>query len=254
MAPEVIRGAAADARSDIWSLGVVLYELLSGKRPFPGATPLEVTAAILRDPMPALPRHVPDLTAIVGRCLSKDPATRYQHAGEVRAALEAIQTQIVRRGSAVRPKSILSVAVLPIVNASLDPNLDYLSDGITESIINSLSQLPKLKVMARSTVFRYKERAPDPQTIGRDLGVRAVLTGQLRHIGDRLMISAELVDASDGAQIWGEQYNRTLTDVLEVQQALSAAIVEKLSVRPTSEQKKRLMRQHTASSVRTSTT
>src|SRR5205814_7218392 len=109
--------------------------------------------------------------------------------------------------------AIGSLAVLPLINASEDPNLDYLSDGITESIINNLSQVPRLRVFARSTMFRYKSQAVDPQRVGRELGARAVLMGRILQRGDRLVVGIELVNASDETQIWGEHYNRKLADV-----------------------------------------
>jgi TolB-like protein/Flp pilus assembly protein TadD len=142
-----------------------------------------------------------------------------------------------------------SLAVLPLANTSGDQGLEYLSDGITESIINSLAQLPNLRVIARSTVFRYKGLYTDPRVIGQELGVRAVLTGGVLHLGDYLIISTELVDAADGSQLWGERYNRKLSDIFEVQEEISREIVERLRLRLTSEQKKRLTRQHTSSIV-----
>jgi TolB-like protein len=140
---------------------------------------------------------------------------------------------------AARPrKTVDSLAVLPFENASADPNAEYLSDGITESLISSLSQLPKLRVMARSTVFRYKGQAPDPQKVGHDLNVRAVLTGRVVQRGDALIIGTELVDAN-GWRLWGEQYNRKMADLLAVQEEISREISEKLHVRLTEKQRKR---------------
>ncbi|HKQ53900.1 MAG TPA: tetratricopeptide repeat protein [Pyrinomonadaceae bacterium] len=144
-------------------------------------------------------------------------------------------------------KVIDSLAVLPLVNAGRDAEMEYLSDGITESIINSLSQLPQLKVMARSTVFRYKGREIDPQMVGRELGVRAVLTGRVIQLNENLIIRMELVDVADGWQLWGEQYNRNSADLLAVQEEISREISEKLRLKLSGEQKKRLAKRYTES-------
>jgi TolB-like protein/DNA-binding winged helix-turn-helix (wHTH) protein/Tfp pilus assembly protein PilF len=139
-----------------------------------------------------------------------------------------------------RGKAIESVAVLPFVNASADPNTEYLSDGITESLINNLSQLPNLRVMARSTMFRYKGKEADPEKVGQDLRVRAVLSGRLLQRGDTLIVQAELMDVATGSQLWGGQYNRRLPDLLAVQDQISQEISEKLRLRLTGEEKSRL--------------
>ncbi|MFN2511907.1 MAG: tetratricopeptide repeat protein [Pyrinomonadaceae bacterium] len=142
-------------------------------------------------------------------------------------------------------RSIDSLAVLPLLNSSGDPNLQYLSDGLTESIINSLSQLPQLRVMARSTVFRYKSQEVNAAKIGRDLSVRGVLTGRVLQLGERLIISTELVDTADGSQLWGEQYNCKPSDLLALQEEISSEISEKLRIRLTGEEKERLTKRHT---------
>lgn len=142
-------------------------------------------------------------------------------------------------------KGIDSLAVLPFLNASNDPNMEYLSDGITEGVMNSLSGLPQLKVMARSTVFRYKGVGIDPREAGRSLGVRAVMMGILQQIGDQLVISAELVDVEDGSRIWGEQYHRKSSDIFALQDELAWEISEKLRLRLSGEQKERLTKRFT---------
>ncbi len=144
-----------------------------------------------------------------------------------------------------RGEAINSVAVLPFVNAGGDPNTEYLSDGITESLINTLSQLPNLRVMARSTVFRYKGKEADPQKVGRELRVGAVLVGRLQQRGDTLVVQAELVDVAKGSQLWGSQYNRKLADVFVLQEEISREISEKLRLRLTGEEKKRLTKRYT---------
>ena len=131
-------------------------------------------------------------------------------------------TPVLKRRSR---KAIDSLAILPLVNASGDPNAEYLSDGITESIINSLSQILKLRIMARSTMFRYKGREVDPQTVAREPGVRAVLTGRALQLGDSIVIGTELVDAADGSQLWGEQYRRTFRTSLRCKKRLRGRIL-----------------------------
>jgi TolB-like protein len=142
-------------------------------------------------------------------------------------------------------KGIDSLAVLPFVNASNDPSMEYLSDGITESVMNSLSQLPQLKVMARSTVFRYKGAGIDPRKAGHSLGVRAVMMGIVKQVGEQLVISAELVDVEDGSRIWGEQYHRRSSDIFSLQDELASEISEKLRLRLSGEQKEKLTRRFT---------
>ncbi|MFN2455819.1 MAG: tetratricopeptide repeat protein [Pyrinomonadaceae bacterium] len=159
------------------------------------------------------------------------------------AQLSAPQDANARRRAS--RKAIDSLAILPLVNSSADPNMEYMSDGITESIINNLSQLPKLRVMARSTVFRYKGRDADPLEVGNELRVRAVLTGRVNQLSDQLMISAELVDVLDGTQLWGEQYNRKFSDIFEVQEDIAREISGKLRFRLTNKEKEQLTKRYT---------
>jgi serine/threonine-protein kinase len=153
-----------------------------------------------------------------------------------------------KRRRPAKSRTIDSIAVLPFENTGSDPNTEYLSDGITEDIINNLSQLPKLKVMARSTVFRYKGRPTDPHRVAAELGVRAVATGRVQQVGDRLTIGVELVDTTDGSQLWGERYARPVADIFELQEDISQQITSRLKLSLTSSQKKRLAKRPTKQS------
>ena len=259
MSPEQARGLPLDARSDVWSLGVVLHEMIAGVAPFSGRVLAEVLAAILEHAAPPLPSAPPALAECVACALSKDPAARFASAREMHAALLALKAyersapagatsdpdRVAPASKRVR-KTIDSIAVLPLATATGDSDLEYLADGITESVITALSQLPKLKVMARSTVFRYKGRDVDPREVGRELGVRAVLAGRLRAVPDGFVIGAELVDAGDGSQIWGGQLQRRAADALTLQEDAAAEIAAQLRPRLTPAERKRIVKRHTA--------
>ncbi|MCU1228637.1 MAG: Serine/threonine protein kinase with repeat [Acidobacteria bacterium] len=260
MAPEQLRGESVDATADVFSLGCILFEMVTARRPFQRGSGAATIAAILKEDIEhdALAEVAPqEFQRIVEVCVEKAPGARFQSSRDLALTLRAMASSStgVRRElfatlsrSPRKTKSIDSIAVLPIRNASDDPNADYLSDGITEGIINKLSQLPKLKVMARSTVFRYKGRDVDAQAVGRELRVRAALSGRLHEIGNRLIINVELVDCADGSHLWGEQYNRPLADLMTLQEEMSREIADKLRLRLTGAEKKRLRKRSTESS------
>ncbi len=297
MSPEQGRGLRVDPRTDIFSLGIVLYEMIAGRPPFQGATSSDTLAAILlREPPPldTFSSETPaEFQRILARTLAKSRDDRYPTAGDLMrdlAALKhklAVETEMSRSkiqaglapasasssalhlqahlasGSAAVPqgsglfiasgrrrksKAVDSIAILPLENDSADPNAEYLSDGITESIIDNLAQLPKLRVMARSTVFRYKGRQADPLAIGIELSVRAILTGRVRQLGDNLIVKAELVDVTDGSRLWGEQYRRKFEDIFAVEEEISREISEKLRLKLSGEEKKKLAKRSTESS------
>jgi TolB-like protein/Tfp pilus assembly protein PilF len=195
-----------------------------------------------------------DLKRIINKCLEKDRNLRYQHASELRTDLQRLKrdmesTRLAAIGSesvsTMLPRTLDSLAVLPLVNATGDPETEYLSDGISESIINLLSQLPNLRVVPRTSAFRYKGCEADLKAVGRDLKVRTVLTGKMIQRGVRLVVQTELVDVVNDAQLWGGQFNRKLKDIFDVQEELARQISENLRLRLTPEDEKRLAKRPT---------
>ncbi len=271
MAPEQVSGAQADARSDIFALGCVLYEMLSGRRAFWRPSAAETLAATLRDQPEDLAesgqRFPPALVQIVRRCLQKSPDERFQSARDLAFDLRALtDVRGVRVPAIVWTAALLaivaaaiilllqnrtphqpigSLAVLPFVNTSRDPQSEFLADGMTEALINKLTELPQLKVMASSTMFRYKGKSFDPQQVGRELKVSAVLAGRVRQIGNRLDIQAEMVNVNDGSQLWGERYDRPAADVFTLQDDIAREISEKLRLKLTGDEQRRLTKRYT---------
>jgi eukaryotic-like serine/threonine-protein kinase len=280
MSPEQVRAKELDARTDLFSFGAVLYEMATGTLPFRGESSGVIFDSILnRAPVPPV-RLNPDLPGelerIVTKCLEKDRNLRYQHASEVRTDLQRLKrdtesgksppgtamprwswrtklisdtafaflvTAVIVGGWFYfgSPRNgINSVAVLPFANASTDPSMEYLSDGITEGIIDRLSGLPNIKVISRTSAFRYKKRDIEPKKVAQELGVEALVTGRVIQRGDDLSVSTELVDAREDKQLWGEQYSRKLADIASVQQEIATAVSGNLRVRLTSEEKTRL--------------
>ncbi len=285
MSPEQVRGEPVDRRSDLWSLGIVFHELLTGTRPFQGDYEAAITFAILNEDAKIGDDVPAELQAVLQRLLAKDVSERYDTALELTEDLRDGGTSVQ---PAARPPStssnfreadarstssrsamsrrtvisaavglviivaaafvyflspahqIESIAVLPFRNTGDDPDLEYLSDGLTETLINSLSQVPDLRVMARSTVFQYKGRAVTPGEVGEDLDVRAVLVGDITQRAEDLRINAELVDVADGAQLWGGSFNQPISDIIQIQDALAGQILDGLRVRLTGEERQRV--------------
>jgi serine/threonine protein kinase/Tfp pilus assembly protein PilF len=292
MSPEQLRGERLDERTDIFSFGATLYEMLNGKPPFARHSLPETMAAILEhEPEPLT---VADLEAIVRKCLAKDKEKRYQTASELLSELQDLHHRLGDSGTpepriesmtkatplhvklvtdiAARWKILLlaaiatsglalglyvyanrdrqlpaidSLAVLPFQNVSGDPNTEYLSDGISEALINSLTELHQLRVIARTTTFRYKGRDIDPLQIGRDLKVRSVLTGSVRQSGENLAIQVDLVDAETGTELWGTNYERKASDLLSIKQAIAREVTDTLRLRLSGDEQKQLTRRDT---------
>jgi serine/threonine-protein kinase len=309
MSPEQARGEKVDARSDLFSLGVVLYEMVAGQRPFAGTNMLDVVGAVLHQEPKPLADASPELQRLVSRALQKDREQRYQSSQELLLELQSLkqelelEARLKGRNSEVVPTAILppaatderaevrttssasiilselkrhkrgvaltfvlllaavgsyvaffarsnnapidSLAILPFANTSGDPEMEYLSDGLTESLINSLAQLPDLRVIARTSVFRYKGKEPDLTEVGKALSARAVLTGRVLKRGENLTISAELIDLRDNKQLWGDRYERKAADLLSVQSQISSEIGEKLRSRLLSSAQAQLAKRET---------
>ena len=250
IAPEQVRGRPADTRSDIFALGCILYEAVTGRRAFEADSQFDVLAKIVyEEPLPIIGAP-PELTRLVLRCLDKKPDERYQsardlaidlrelegartsrpHSADVSSALRiAIIAAVViiaaivafllwRRSPKLAPMQ--SIVVLPFTNNSRDPNLDYLSDGITDALLNDVSRATRIRVIARTTAFRYRNTSKDLPAIGQELGVDGIIAGQVRRSGEQLLVDAELVDAKDGTRLWGRHYERNATDMLAVEREM----------------------------------
>jgi eukaryotic-like serine/threonine-protein kinase len=219
MSPEQARGEELDARSDIFSFGATLYELLSGMPAFPGRSAMEVVSGVLRDDPPPL-AVPPALQRILARCLAKAPAGRFQSMAELKEALE--------HATGDHGEAPPSIAVLAFANLSADKENEYFGDGLAEEIINALAQVPGLKVIARTSAFAFKGKNEDVRRIAQALSVNHVLEGSVRRAGDRVRVTAQLIAAIDGAHLWSERYDRPMTDVFAVQDEIALAITAEL--------------------------
>ncbi len=249
LAPERIRGDPADARSDLFSLGVMLFEMATGRRPFRGARSADLFASILRDTppdlgavRPDLPRH---LDRLIRRCLQKDPAQRTMDAAALRDELSALRREL----GTVRGDVVPSIAVLPFADMSPEKDQEYFCEGIAEEILNALARLRDLHVAARTSSFRFKGAALDTREIADRLGVSAVLEGSVRKSGDTLRITVQLINAADGYHLWSERYDRRLADIFAIQEEIADRIARELKGTLTPRDR-RAMRQVTTDDVR----
>ncbi len=257
MSPEQARGQEVDARSDIWSLGCVLYEMLTRQQPFRGDTTTDVLANIIHREPPSILIRCPDAPAelerIIIRAVCKNKAERYQTANELLADLKQLQkrlefeaelerssspdketeaqTQIIRAAMTVETEISNSVAVLPFANLSADAENEYFCDGLADELLNSLAKIDDLKVAARTSAFSFKGKNVNVSEIGERLGVKNVLEGSVRKSGNRLRISVQLVNASDGFHLWSERYDREMQDIFELQDEITLSVTVALKVR-----------------------
>ncbi|HEV2669156.1 MAG TPA: protein kinase [Blastocatellia bacterium] len=288
MSPEQARGLKVDTRTDIFSFGIVLYEMIAGRSPFEGKTTADMMVSILDRQPASLSRYVRnapgELERVISKALVKNRDERYQLARAMLADLKILQRRMLLDASQeqtteLRPDEVAarrhsskdsgskdlvrsssgssrlssgsqrapldSLAVLPFFTTSGDPNAAYLAEGIPESLIINLSRLSELRVMAWSTVVRFRGREVDALEIGRDLGVRAIFAGRMYQFGNDLVIKTELVDVNDGSQLWGAQYRRKLDDLGAIEQELSLEICERLRVRLNEEERRRLAKRYT---------
>jgi serine/threonine-protein kinase len=251
MSPEQIKGNPIDSRSDIFSLGTVLYELATGRRPFQGESAAELASSILRDPPRPVSELKPELpiqfNRIIERCLAKNPDQRYRSARDLLDELDRLRDEPTRDTETLGP----SIAVLAFTDMSAEKDQDYFCEGVAEEIINALTHIDGLHVVARTSAFSFRDRDMDVREIGRRLSVETVLEGSVRKAGSQLRITVQLVNVADGYHLWSERYDRDIgalccpEDIFSIQDQISLAVVDKLRVKLLGDEKSKILKRHT---------
>jgi serine/threonine protein kinase/Tfp pilus assembly protein PilF len=246
MSPEQASGEAnIDHRTDIWSLGVVLYKMLTGYPPFDAPSDAALIHKIIYDelkPVSSLRGDIPtELEAVIKKMLQKNPQDRYQEITAVIRDIHSVKTRM----ETVTKESVPSIAVLPFVNMSADPEQEYFCDGLAEELINALTKLQNLRVIARTSAFSFKGKNVNVRDIGRELDVGAILEGSVRKVGNRLRITAQLVDSEQGHHLWSERYDREMDDIFAIQDEITLAIVDSLKPRLAGGEKERIIKRST---------
>ena len=248
MAPEQFKGDEIDHRIDIWALGVVIFEMLTGKFPFKGEYESAISYSIVNtDPEP-LTNVTEEIESIVYKALAKNPDERYQSAGDVLKDLKKVHKEVesmVSKEGTTEGKVKPSIAVLPFVNMSADPEQEYFCDGIAEEIINALTHVENLKVIARTSAFSFKGKDVKIKEIGKELNVESILEGSVRKSGNRLRITAQLINVSDSSHLWSERYDREMEDIFDIQDEISLAIVDNLKVKLLGKEKAAIAKRYT---------
>ena len=251
MSPEQIRGESADSRSDLFSLGIVLFEMLTGKSPFLRDYEAATLLAIVQEAVPRLDEYITDLPlklqAVIDKALEKEPAERYQTAAEMLSDLREVRVELETRSTAPEADSPSkpSIAVLPFTNLSDDRAQDYFCDGMAEEIINALAQVDGLRVVARTSAFSFRGKEQDIREIGRKLNVATVLEGSVRKANGRIRITTQLINVADGYHLWSEKYDRNMQDIFSIQDEIALTIVDRLKVRLLTQEKTRLTKRYT---------
>ena len=255
MSPEQLQGESANHLTDIFSFGIILYEMATGTRPFSGNSATALISSILKEepaPVNQLRTDLPrELARLISRCMEKDPERRIQTAKDVRNELDSIRIEFVSTSSGQKVKTVpksedskKSIAVLPFVNMSADPENEYFCDGLAEELINALTKIDQLDVVARTSAFSFKGKELDLRELGKKLDVNHILEGSVRRSGTRLRITAQLIDVSNGYHIWSEKYDREMEDMFAIQDEISLAIVNTLKGKLLSEEKTLLLNRY----------